>query len=69
MDAVADTFIDEVETLKNKDLPEEEKQELISRFRQMYDTRDFYVLYNRFSGGGRAAAAAGSSPRGTETGL
>ena len=48
MDAVADTFIDEVETLKNKDLPEEEKQELISRFRQMYDTRDFYVLYNRF---------------------
>ena len=27
MDAVADTFIDEVETLKNKDLPEEEKQE------------------------------------------
>lgn len=48
MDAVADTFIDEVETLKNKDLPEEEKQELIERFRQMYDTRDFYVLYNRF---------------------
>ena len=63
MDAVADTFIDEVETLKNKDLPEEEKQELIERFRQMYDTRDFYVPVQPFSGGGRAAPAARPSAR------
>ena len=33
---------------RERELTEEEKQELIERFRQMYDTRDFYVLYNRF---------------------
>ena len=48
MDAVAETFIDEIETLLNRDLPEEERIPLIEKFRKMYETRDFYVLYNRF---------------------
>ena len=48
MDAVAETFIDEIETLLNRDLPEEERIPLIEKFREMYETMDFYVLYNRF---------------------
>ena len=48
MDAVAETFIDEIETLLNRDLPEEERIPLIEKFRKMYGTMDFYVLYNRF---------------------
>ncbi|WP_461881368.1 HelD family protein [Fusicatenibacter sp.] len=48
MDAVAETFIDEIETLLNRDLPEEERMPLIEKFRKMYETMDFYVLYNRF---------------------
>ena len=44
MDAVAETFIDEIETLLNRDLPEEERIPLIEKFQKMY----FYVLYNRF---------------------
>ncbi len=48
MDAVAEYFIDEVETLKGFDLPEEERDALKSRFYRMYETRDLYVLYNRF---------------------
>ena len=47
MDAVAETFIDEIETLLNRDLPEE-RIPLIEKFRKMYGTMDFYVLYNRF---------------------
>ena len=45
MDAVAETFIDEIETLLNRDLPEEERIPLIEKFRKMYETMDFYVLY------------------------
>ena len=48
MDAVAEYFIDEVETLKGFDLPEEEWDAVKSRFYRMYETRDLYVLYNRF---------------------
>ena len=48
MDAVAETFIDEIETLLNRDLPEEERIPLIEKFQKMYETMDFYVLYNRF---------------------
>ena len=61
MDAVAETFIDEIETLLNRDLPEEERIPLIEKFQKMYETMDFYVLYNRFSeerGISDAAAAA-----------
>ena len=45
---MAETFIDEIETLLNRDLPEEERIPLIEKFRKMYETMDFYVLYNRF---------------------
>ena len=48
MDAVAETFIDEIETLLNRDLPEEDRIPLIEKFWKMYETMDFYVLYNRF---------------------
>ena len=48
MDAVAEYFVDEVETLKGFDLPEEERDAVKSRFYRMYETRDLYVLYNRF---------------------
>ena len=48
MDAVAEYFIDEVETLKEFDLPDEEREAVKSRFYRMYETRDLYVLYNRF---------------------
>ena len=48
MDAVAEYFIDEGETLKGFDLPDEEREAVKSRFYRMYETRDLYVLYNRF---------------------
>ena len=48
MDSVAESFIDEVETVRNKDLSPEEKEELKFRFRMMYETTDLYVLYNRY---------------------
>jgi len=48
MDAVAEYFIDEVETLRNRDMEEEEKEAVKEKFRRMYETRDVYVLYNRF---------------------
>lgn len=48
MDAVAEYFIDEVEALKGFDLPDEEREAVKSRFYRMYETRDLYVLYNRF---------------------
>lgn len=48
MEAVAEYFIDQVETLRDRDLAEEEREELTERFLRMYDTRDCYVLYSRF---------------------
>jgi len=48
MDAVAEYFIDEIETLRDSDLPEEEKELVKDKFRKMYDTVDLYVIYNRF---------------------
>ena len=48
MEAVAEYFIDQVETLRDRDLADEEKEELIERFQRMYETRDCYVLYSRF---------------------
>ena len=48
MDAVAEYFIDEVETLKGFDLPDEERDAVKSRFYRIYETIDLYVLYNRF---------------------
>lgn len=48
MEAVAEYFIDQVETLRDRDLAEEEREELIERFQRMYDTKDCYILYSRF---------------------
>lgn len=48
MDAVAEYFIDEVETLRNRDMEEEEREAVKEKFRRMYETRDVYVLYNSF---------------------
>ena len=48
MHSVAEYFIDQVETLRDRDLSDEEREEVMERFRSMYETRDCYVLYNRF---------------------
>lgn len=48
MEAVAEYFIDQVETLRDRDLVDEEKEELLGRFNRMYETRDCYILYSRF---------------------
>ena len=48
MEAVAEYFIDEVETLRGSDMPEEERQIVLDKFLAMYETRDIYVLYNEF---------------------
>lgn len=48
MEAVAEYFIDQVETLRDRDLVDEEKEELTEKFLRMYETRDCYVLYSRF---------------------
>jgi DNA helicase-2/ATP-dependent DNA helicase PcrA len=48
MDAVAEYFIDEVETLRDKDMDDEEKFLIKEKFMKMYETRDLYVLYNWF---------------------
>ena len=47
MEAVAEYFIDQVETLRDRDLVDEEKEELLGRFNRMYETRDCYILYSR----------------------
>ena len=53
MEAVAEYFIDEIETLRDSDMPEEEREAVKEKFMKMYETRDLYVLYSRFlkSGG------------------
>ena len=48
MEAVGEYFIDQVETLRGRDLSEEEREEITDKFFSMYGTRDFYVLYSRF---------------------
>lgn len=48
MEAVAEYFIDQVETLRDRDLADEEKEEVLERFNRMYETRDCYILYSRF---------------------
>lgn len=48
MEAVLEYFIDEYETLKGCTLPEEERDMLYGKFMKMYETKDLYVLYNRF---------------------
>ena len=48
MHSVAEYFIDQVETLRDRDLSDEEKEEITEKFLRMYETRDCYVLYSRF---------------------
>ena len=48
MEAVEEYFIDQVETLRGRDLSEEEREELTEKFQSMYGVRDFYALYSRF---------------------
>ena len=48
MEAVAEYFIHQVETPRDRDLSEEEKDEVTEKFLGMYGTRDFYVRYSRF---------------------
>lgn len=46
MDAVMECFVDEVETLKNKTLCEDELEQIRERFQKMYVTREIYQIYN-----------------------
>lgn len=48
MHSVAEYFIDQLETLRNADLMEEEREDVTEKFLSMYETRDLYVLYSRF---------------------
>ena len=48
MDAVADYFIDEVETLRDRDLADDEKDLIREKFMKLYVTRDLYVIYSQF---------------------
>ena len=48
MHSVAEYFIDQVETLRDRDLSDEEREEVMECFRSMYETRDCYVLYSSF---------------------
>ena len=48
MEAVAENFIDEVETLRDNDMDEEERFVVMEKFMNMYETQDLYVIYSRF---------------------
>ena len=48
MEAVAENFIDEVETLRDSDMDEEERAIVMEKFMNMYETQDLYVIYSRF---------------------
>lgn len=46
MDAVMEYFVDAYETLKGRDLPEEDRELLRQKFDRMYVTKDVYEIYN-----------------------
>ena len=48
MEAVAENFIDEVETLRDSDMDEEERALVMEKFMSMYETQDLYVIYSKF---------------------
>lgn len=48
MDAVMEYMIDEYETLRGKDLTEEEQMTITEEFQKMYETKDLYVIYSQF---------------------
>ena len=45
---IAEYIIDEEETLSGKDLDELEREIVVSKLEKMYETTDFYALYQRF---------------------
>lgn len=54
MEKIGEYLIDAEETLRNKPMSDEEKQEIFDRLNQMYETRNLIKIYNRFlSAGGR----------------
>ena len=48
MEKIGEYLIDAWETLRDKNMEEEEKQEIFDRLNQMYETRNLLELYNRF---------------------
>lgn len=46
MDAVMEYFVDACETLRGRDLEEEDKEPLQRKFDSMYVTKDIYTIYN-----------------------
>ena len=48
MDAVMEYLVDEYETLCNRNLSEDEVEEIREKFNRMYVTRDIYKIYNWF---------------------
>ena len=48
MQEVAEYYIDQIETLREKDLEQEERDLLTREFLSMYEARDYYEIYNRF---------------------
>lgn len=44
---MADYFIDEVETLRDRDLADDERPDR-EKFMKLYVTRDLYVIYSQF---------------------
>lgn len=48
MDAVREYFVDEVVTLRGRELDDREQALVTEKFLRMYETRDLYVLYSRF---------------------
>ncbi len=48
MDEVVESFIDEYETLKKRQISEEDREKLEQKCRSMYLTRDLYQIYSNF---------------------
>lgn len=48
MDSVMEYVIDEYETLRGRDLTEEERTVITEEFQKMYETKDLYVIYSQF---------------------
>ena len=46
MDAVMDYFVDAYETLKGRDISDEDREMLREKFDSMYVTKDIYMIYN-----------------------
>ncbi len=64
MEKIGEYLIDVTETLANKDMEQEERQEVIDRFNAMYETRNLLELYNRFlSESGREPIDTGECDR------